>query len=157
MKSSIARALGSAAMAVGLSLALVIPSSADPITPAKPTDHVVEFKSTKDSFEAALDAYKKAAGSTKAAKASKEALKEVARGAQKKAETERLAALEQVFANYTDALNRAATNYAAAVVAAKKDAAAKNVAKNLQTAAITAATSAYNLAKADLKPLAKVT
>jgi hypothetical protein len=144
-------------MVIGLGLTITIPSSADSYTPSKPTDHVVEFKATKDAFEAALDAYKKVTGTTKAAKATKDALKEVAMTAQRKAETERLAALQQLFATYTDALNRAASNYAAAVVAAKKDAVAKNAAKNAQSAAVAAATSAYNAAKADLKPLAKVT
>jgi hypothetical protein len=119
----------------------------------------VEFKSTKDSFEAALDAYKtykKVAGSTKTAKAAKDALREAALVAQRKAEYERLAALEQVFANYTDALNRAGAIYTAAVAAGKKDAVAKNVAKNVRGAAVAAATSAYKSAKAELKPLAKV-
>lgn len=157
MTTSLTRAFSSVAMVIGLSFTFVIPSSADSNTPPRPTDHVVEFKSTKDSFEAALDAYKKVAGSTKAAKAAKDALKEAVLAAQRKAEAERLAALQQVFANYTEALNRASAIYAAAVVAAKKDAVAKNTAKNIQSAAVAAATSAYNAAKADLKPLAKVT
>jgi len=156
MTTSITRAFSSVAMVFGLCLTIAIPSSADLITPSKPIDHVVEFKSTKDTFEVALDAYKKVTGTTKAARAAKEALKEVAQAAQRKAETERLAALQQVFATYTDALNRASANYAAAVIAAKKDAVAKNAAKNAQSAAVAAATSAYNLARADLKPLARV-
>jgi len=143
-------------MVIGLGLTITIPSSADSYTPSKPTDHVVEFKATKDAFEAALDAYKKVTGTTKAAKTAKEALKEVARTAQRKAEAERLAALQQVFATYTDALNRASANYAAGVLAAKKDAVAKNAAKNAQRIAVAEATSAFKAAKADLKPLARV-
>jgi len=155
MTTSITRMFCTVAMVFGLCLTIAIPSSADSNTPSKPTDHVVEFKSTKDTFEAALDAYKKVTGRTKAAQAAKEALKEVVRTAQRKAEAERLAALQQVFAKYTDALNRAAANYAAAVAAAKKDAVAKNVAKNAQRVAVAEATSAFKSAKADLKPLAR--
>jgi hypothetical protein len=156
MKTPFARAISSIAMVIGLNVTVLIPSSADSDRPSKPTDHVVEFKSTRDSFEAALDAYKKVASTPRAPKSVKDALREVALAAQRKAENERLAALEQVFVSYTDALNRASASYAAAVVTAKKDAVAKNAAKNIQNAAVAAATAAYNSAKADLKPLSKI-
>jgi hypothetical protein len=77
--------------------------------------------------------------------------------AQKKAANERLEALQVGFATYTDAITRANTNYAAAMIAAGKSAALKNAAKNAKNAAVSAATSAYNTAKANLKALPKVT
>ena len=156
MKKSIARTLVSAAMIIGLGVTLVMPSSADSDKPSKQTDYISEFKSTKGSFESALDAYKKATGNTKTAKAAKAALKEAAHEAQKKAEIVRLAALQQVFATYTDALNRASAAYTTAIIGAGKNAAAKNAAKNAKSAAVAAATSIYNSAKAELKPLAKL-
>jgi len=153
MTKALVRAFVSATMVLGLGLSAVVSSSADSGSQATA---MAEYRSAKSEFEAALEVYKKAPNATKAAKAAKAALKEVAVAAQKKAENERLEALQLGFATYTDAIARANTNYVDAMAAAGKSAALKNAAKNAKNAAVAAATSAYNVAKADLKALPKV-
>jgi len=152
MRKAIARALVLVSMLFGVSLISVAPSSADSDSQA-----VAQYKSDKGAYEEALDAYKKAPSSTKAAKAAKAELKDAAVAAQKRAENDRVIALSQAFTTYTDAISRANSNYTAAMAAAGKSAALKNAAKSAKDAAVAAATAAYNAAKNDLKPLPKVT
>ena len=153
MKQRITRRIAAMVVGFGLALTVSVPTFADSDTPSKPTDYVSEYKSTKGEYESALASYEKTPNANRAAKA---AMRLAAQDAQKKAEANRLAALMQVFNTYTTAINRANTAYQVAMVAAKKDAAAKVAAKNTKNADVAAATAAYNLARNQLKALPKV-
>ena len=157
MKNSIAQGLTAATLVLGLGFTVVVPSHADSSTLPKQNDSVAEYRADKSNFESALDTYNKAPNSTKAARAAKAALKLVAQAAQRKAEADRVVALQQAFATYTEALKRANTAYAAAMSAAGKNAASKVAARNAKNEAVATATVAYNAAKAELKPLPRIT
>ena len=153
MRQRITRLLASVVVSCGLAMTVSGPTFADSDAPSKPTDYVSQYRSTKDDYESALESYQKTPNTNRAAKA---AMKLAAQNAQKQAETNRLAALQQVFNTYITAINRANTAYQTAMVAAKKDAAAKVAAKNAKNADVAAATAAYNLARNQLKALPRV-